>query len=693
MKMSEPMKRILALSLSLLLVLTLLPAGALAVDTYTTSVEGVRMIEEFEGFSSTAYADNGKWYIGYGTLCEPSDYPNGISELEADQLMRDALVVAEDVVNNLLMDYSISVTQYQFDAMVSMTYNLGTQWIVPEYRFCGYLISGIWQYTETEVVNAIATWCHQGSMVRESLVNRRLREAYLFLYGQYDNAGPDNYTYIHYSPNGGTVENRTVFYPVGQPYGTLATPVQKGRTFLGWYLDDGTQITGLETAMEDITVTARWDGEGTGSANEVDETKWVNPYRDVSSTDWYYTYVRELSVKAIVGGYADGTFQAAKELSAGEALKLILVAAGYQDPGNSASGHWAENYLALAESLGCVYAGEIANLDGSISRLTIARIAAVAMGLLPREGASPFADVNDGYTLALYEEGILNGSVVSGQRYYHPEDGINRAEMCAIVSRINGWEYEEVNDPSKSGFIKFRKQYLPVLWDVPVAPYNKNLFVLDGSRMYYNDPNYTTEIGIDVSRHQEEIDWTKVAASGIDFVMIRLGYRGWGSEGKVNLDARFEENLRGAKAAGLKVGVYFYSQAITTEEAREEAQFVLDHLGGVALEYPVAYDWEIVNESGARTKGLGVDALTDCTIAFCDTIAQAGYKTIIYSGFDVSYLRMDLSRLTGYDFWFPQYSQKPTMYYNYRIWQYSDKGTVPGISTKVDMDIAFVPYN
>ena len=98
--------------------------------------------------------------------------------------MRDALVVAEDVVNNLLMDYSISVTQYQFDAMVSMTYNLGTQWIVPEYRFCGYLISGIWQYTETEVVNAIATWCHQGSMVRESLVNRRLREAYLFLYGR-----------------------------------------------------------------------------------------------------------------------------------------------------------------------------------------------------------------------------------------------------------------------------------------------------------------------------------------------------------------------------------------------------------------------------------------------------------------------------------------------------------------------------
>lgn len=692
MKILEPVKRIAALSLCFLLVMTLLPSAALAVDTYTTSDAGVAMIEEFEGYSSEPYADNGKWYIGYGTLCDPEDYPGGIDELEADRLMREALVVAEDAVNKLLMDYSISVTQYQFDAMVSMTYNLGTQWIIPEYRFCGYLISGIWQYSETEVVNAIGTWCHQGNDVREHLVKRRLQEAYLFLYGQYTNDGPDNYRYIHFDPNGGKVDNRTVLYPIGMPYGELPVPVQKGRTFLGWYTAEGVQITGEEMVLVNQYVTAKWDGEGAVPAPDVDLNNWVNPYKDVESGDWYYTAVREVSANGIMGGYPDSTFRGDNALSAGEALKVILIAAGYQDPGNAPDGHWAGNYLALAEKLGCTYPGEIADLDGTIGRVTIARVACIAMGLEPRIGESPFTDIDDGYALALFEEGILKGSVLGGKRYYYPENSITRAEVCAIVTRINRWEYKEANDPGKSGYIEYRNQYLPVLRDVPVAPYNKNLFVLDGSRMYYNDPNYTTELGIDISRHQEEIDWQKVADAGIQFVIIRLGFRGYGSEGTLNMDALFEENFTGAQAAGIKTGVYFYSTATTPSEAEEEAQMVLNALGGRPLEYPVIYDWEIHNNT-ARNANVEKAVATDSAIAFCETIAQAGYTPMIYMGFDVGYRRLDLSRLTNYDFWFPQYSvNAPTMYYNFRIWQYTDSGSVPGISGKVDMDIAFVPY-
>ena len=237
----KPMKKILSLCLCVLLMLTLLPSAALAVDTYTTSAAGVAMIESFEGFRSMPYSDdNGYWYIGYGSQCDPADYPMGITEEQGDILLRQDLASSEEAVNRLLLDYNISVTQYQFDAMVSMTYTLGTQWMNPTYRFCGYLIRGIQNYSEVEVVNAIATWCHSGDDPLDNLVDRRLQEAYLFLYGVYDNDGAQRYRYIHFEPNGGDVENKTVFYPVGTAYGTLPTPPATaadlpGLVYRRWY--------------------------------------------------------------------------------------------------------------------------------------------------------------------------------------------------------------------------------------------------------------------------------------------------------------------------------------------------------------------------------------------------------------------------------------------------------------------------
>jgi len=691
MEMRERKNRFLALGLSLALVLTLLPSAALAVETYSISDEGIAFIKEFEDYRSMPYADNGEWYIGYGTLCDPEDYPEGIDQETGERLMQEALVTAENLVNQLLMDYNIAVTQYQFDAMMSMTYNLGTQWMQPDYRFCSYLIAGIRQYSETEVVNAIGTWCHQGTEVLENLVTRRLREAYLFLYGEYQSNAPEIYRYINFDPDGGTVEHRTIFYPVGLPYGDLPAPTQKGRTFLGWYRADGTQLTGTELVNENMHVTAKWEGRSTGPV-DIDVSKWVNPYKDVAQSAWYFTYVREMSARGVVNGYPDGTFRAANEVTAGEALKLILLAAGYQDPGKAEDGHWASNYLAQAENLGCLAQGEIVDLNGSISRLTIARVAAVAMGLQPRIGTSPFADVDDGYTLTMFEENILNGTVVDGQRCFYPDQGINRAEMCAVVSRINGWHATEVNDPAQSGFIKYANKFYPVLPNVPPAPYNKDLFVLDGSIMYYNDPAFSTAIGIDVSSYQGDVDWEKVAASGIQFVFIRVGYRGYGTAGTVNLDTNFQKNLSGAKAAGLKVGAYFFSQAINTTEAVEEALFVLQNLNGQTLDYPLVYDWETISAKGARTAGLSNTVLTDCAINFCDIVAQSGYIPMVYYNSPVGYTHYQLERLTAYDVWYAQYASKPTMYYDYRIWQYSDSGSVPGIEGKVDMNIAFIPY-
>lgn len=687
------MKKILSMFCCITLLLTLLSGDALAVQTYTTSEAGLAMIKAFEGYRQYPYSDSkGNWYIGYGTKCDPAVFREGVSEAEATEILRQALLSKEDAVNDLLRKHALEVNQQQFDAMVSMTYTLGTQWINPTYRFCAYLINGVENYTETEIVNAIGTWCHQGSDVVEGLAVRRLREAFLFLYGVYDNNAEDFYTYIHFDANGGSVENRTIFYPAGQPYGELPVAEQSGRCFLGWYTDDGTMLTGEELAAGKLTVTARWVGDGSMQP-EIDYSKWVNPYSDVKQDDWFFGYVRELSFKGVVGGYEDGTFRHANKLKTGEALKLILRAAGYAEQA-PVDMHWASGYLVLAMQLGCFAAGEIVDLEAPVSREKIAEITTRALGLEPRVGASPFADADSGYLLTMYEEGILGGTVVGGQRFFYPVDSITRAEVCAVISRVSGWVYEEENDPGKSGFVTYRNKNYPVLRNVPVCTYDKNLFVLDESTMtmYYNDSAYNTALGIDVSSHQKEIDWEKVASSGVEFVMIRLGFRGYGQEGTMNLDRYFEKNLIGAKNAGLKVGVYFFSQAITVAEAEEEAVFVLENLKGAQLDYPVVYDWEPITTDKARTDGLDIDTLTDCAIAFCDAVSYAGYTPMIYYNLPVGYSRYDLSRLTSYDVWFAQYAGKPTMYYNYRIWQYSDSGRIPGIETKVDMNIAFLPY-
>lgn len=703
MRKKTSLKRVVALALCMVLTLTLLSGAAFAVETFTTSEACVALIKEFEGFRPIPYMDdNGKWYVGYGSECDPLQYPEGISEAEADLLLRQHLLEQDEVmVNGFLLQYGVSVSQTQFDALVSMTYTLGSQWINPEYRLCAYLINGIQGYTEEQVVNAIAAWCHSGNDVLENLVDRRLREAFLFLYGDYEwRDGRSRYCYIDFETNGGQKpadqSSRTVFYPVGRPYGALPVPTLAGQEFLGWFTAEGVQVTGEETAAGSQHVYARWTAGGgaipnpTPSQPEVDYSSWVNPYRDVKESDWHYEYVRELSWHSIIKGYDDGTFRPDNTLTAGEALKLLLVTALGIDPGNSLEGHWASNYLAMAENMGCLAPGEITDLDAPIGRLSIAKVAAIAMGLELKTGPTPFADVDDTYALTLYEARIITGEIVGNQRNFNPSGSITRAEMSAIVSRLRG--YSVPNDPAKSGYISFRDKLIPVDWSVPAAPYNKDLFVRDGSWLYYNDPAYTTAWGVDVSRHNGTIDWQKVASSPVSFALIRVGGR-YAESGEIYDDANFETNLTGAQAAGLRTGVYFYSQAVNTAEAVEEALYVLNKLGGRALEYPIIFDWEVYSKT-ARSYGVSKTTLTDCAIAFCDTVAQAGYTPMIYMGLDVGYTRLELNRLTGYDFWFAQYTSRnqPDMYYNYRIWQYTDSGSVPGIEGKVDMNLAFLPY-
>ena len=239
--------------------------------------------------------------------------------------------------------------------------------------------------------------------------------------------------------------------------------------------------------------------------------------------------------------------------------------------------------------------------------------------------------------------------------------------------------------------------WLKPLEGVPVNDMSKDEFLIDEEPVYLGTA-YETRLGVDVSEHQCEIDWSKVARSGVDFAYIRIGRRGY-TEGGLFSDPWFENNYNGAVNAGLQVGVYFYSQAVSEEEAREEAQFVLDALQGRSLDLPIVFDWEkIDNEDAdiARTNGLGMERRTDCAVAFCEAIREGGYDASVYFNRNLGYYGYDLRRLTDYDFWFalpiaPPELYWPSFYYKVNIWQYSFTDTVPGIEGETDMNMMFIP--
>ncbi len=238
---------------------------------------------------------------------------------------------------------------------------------------------------------------------------------------------------------------------------------------------------------------------------------------------------------------------------------------------------------------------------------------------------------------------------------------------------------------------KYGNKVIDIVPDVPKSPYNAELFYQQDGRTYYNSSKYRYETGIDVSSYQGNIDWNKVKADGIDFAIIRIGGRGWGSAGDFYEDSHYRQNIEGAKQAGLKVGAYIFSQAITEAEAIEEANYVLQRIRGYNLDYPIVFDWEVVNNPDARTNNLDPKILSKAAIAFCETVKKEGYHPMVYFNAPCAYERYDLSMVKDYDFWYAQYYTKPNFYYTYKMWQYSSTGTVNGIAGKVDMNLYFLP--
>lgn len=230
-----------------------------------------------------------------------------------------------------------------------------------------------------------------------------------------------------------------------------------------------------------------------------------------------------------------------------------------------------------------------------------------------------------------------------------------------------------------------------LLEEVPKCVYDfSNLKEKNGLKIYEDKENdVRSKVGIDVSEFQGDIDWQAVKNSGIEFAIIRMGYRGYGESGTLVVDPMFDVHIKGAIDAGLQVGVYFFSQAITAEEAREEADFVLKHIESYALTGPVVFDTEEIKYDTARTDNNTVKQFTDYCIIFCDEIKKAGYEPMIYANMKWMAFTLDLTRLTEYPFWYADYHETPQCPYDFEMWQYTETGTVPGVNGNVDINLWF----
>ncbi len=228
--------------------------------TLRTTENGVAFIKTREGFRSTAYWDYSQYSIGYGSRCEANEYPNGITQEQADRLLRVKLQEFEKKLDAFLTKNGLTLSDTQYDALISLTYNIGSTWMNSS-RLAQYLIAR--NYTHNELASAMGIWCHvtesTGTSIHDGLIERRIREIKLFLYGDYAGTSAPNFYYVRFSSDKGKIDVDIAFYENGStftPYYGAAS--SDGDTFLGWYTAEGIELPQNALLTQSYTVSARW---------------------------------------------------------------------------------------------------------------------------------------------------------------------------------------------------------------------------------------------------------------------------------------------------------------------------------------------------------------------------------------------------------------------------------------------------
>ena len=446
----------------------------------------------------------------------------------------------------------------------------------------------------------------------------------------------------------------------------------------------------------------------------------------------------------IIQGYDDGTFRPDKSITRGAFAGILDRFLHFQNASpadtfsDTAGTYWEDAILKLHAS--GIYLG---NQGAALPSSTITRQQAVAMigrafRIAPETAAPDYTDTDQiaEYAMAYVGEFEVRGYLTdSAAGTFRPTDPITRAELINILSNMVDTLVKETTTVTKdvSGSLLISAadgatlKGIRIGGDLILAPgVTKDVTLVDcvlqgnirnyrdrplnvfsdvdfiwtgeenenQRRLEYLGGEFRTRYGIDVSSFQGEIDWDAVAADGIDFAQVRIALRGT-SSGTLHADAFYAQNIDGALAAGLKTGVYIFSQAITVEEAIEEADYVISLLDGLDINGPVAYDWEM-HDSTYRVYGTSPEMATACAVAFCERIKDAGYTPMVYGGTYVTYMKYDQGALADYLSWYPEYKSEkseklcPTLVYHMDYWQFSSSRAVAGINGRVDMNIQFI---
>lgn len=259
-------------------------------------------------------------------------------------------------------------------------------------------------------------------------------------------------------------------------------------------------------------------------------------------------------------------------------------------------------------------------------------------------------------------------------------------------------EEEDEDDPSKDGkhtritYADGTEEWVVISQQLPKNTYDYTKLVSQSGVMkYYVEGTKVSYFGLDISKTQGYIDYNKLVKSGVDYVMLRVGARGY-STGQLVLDEYYVDNIKGATDTSLHVGLYFSSQATTKEEAVEEANMVIAQIGEYDIDYPIVFEMETIVNDNSRTSALTKEERTDIAIAFLDTIKAAGYIPMIYGDKEWLLTKVDLMKLSSYDIWLAQEGDLPDYPYQFSMWQYNKKGTIDGISKEVGFNISFIDF-
>lgn len=438
----------------------------------------------------------------------------------------------------------------------------------------------------------------------------------------------------------------------------------------GVYLGNNGQALSTDTITRQQAVTMIARAFGITS-----QTSTLTYLDEAQIADYARPYVAEMTARGYINDSANGYFRPTEAITRAEIVNILnnMVDMLIQEQGT---------YSGIVDGSLMINSAEGAELlDMSIGGNLI-----VAPGV---EGTVTMTNVAIGGDILNFSDAELQ--VLAPEAPEEPENPDDTQEPEAP----SDYPWIEAD-----GYVNYDNYNVPIYDSVETSRVAQPDFVWEDDRLVYVGDEYKTRFGIDVSAYQNQaspnktIDWEAVANDGVEFVMVRAGFRGYGT-GSLNRDAYCLQNVDGAMDAGLETGVYFFSQAITVEEAIEEADYVISILDGREITGPIAYDWEM-HDSTYRVYGTTPEMATACALAFCQRIEEAGYQPMVYMSKYVGYNKFNLPQLAQYPIWFPEYksasSEKlyPAFYYQMDIWQFSSSCSVDGIGGRVDGNIQFI---